>query len=295
MRWGEAQALLHIEAAPRPFPKELSDYDLARFRQGATITPKILTLVASINASSGDPNKLTVTTQKSAKSPWNRIEPLTGVFPRSWIRKTLKSQRLQPFCIYPSMDKTIIPINSRGTDLTVYPGSICDSWRELDKTYKDHMGLGRSTPKSLIGRLNFNNGLSYQLRIEAEGKVQVVYPTSADVMRAARMAPGDAIIDSSVYWFIADSPREAAYLVGVLNAPALTEAFAESRTSGRTYHKNPWRAVPIPVFDPSEDTHRRIADLALRAEELTHEFLTNAKNGGGGPARLPFQGGSGIC
>ena len=289
MLWEEAQVLLRFEAAPEPFPKESSGYDLSRFRQGATITPKVLTLVDTLTTSHYNPNLWTVKTQKSAKSPWREIGAMTGDFPKSWIKNTLKSQGLLPFAIHPSMDKTIIPVNSRGTDLLEDPVSVSESWREFDETYREQMGLGASTPKSLVDRINYNSGLSYQLEFGATGKVQVVYPTSADVMRAARMATGNAVIDSSVYWFIADSPSEAAYLVGVLNAPVLTDAFAESRTSGRAIHKNPWRAVPVPVFDPNQELHRRIADVSVRAEEMSQEFLTSAENRGGAKSGSHFK------
>ena len=56
-------------------------------------------------------------------------------------------------------------------------------------------------------------------------------------MRAARMQEGNAVMDSKVYRRPTDSVTEARYLVAVLNAPALEEAFRVCRTSGRDFHK----------------------------------------------------------
>ena len=85
-------------------------------------------------------------------------------------------------------------------------------------------------------------------------------------MRAAHIPEGMAVMDSKLYWRTTHSVTEARYLVAVLNAPALEEAFRACRTSGRDFHKNPWRAVPIPAWDPGNRVHRQLAALASRAE-----------------------------
>ena len=87
-------------------------------------------------------------------------------------------------------------------------------------------------------------------------------------MRAAHLPEGMAVLDSKIYWRNTGSVSEARYLVAVLNAPVLEEAFRASRTSGRDFHKNPWRAVPIPAWDAGNRAHRKLAALALRAERM---------------------------
>ena len=94
----------------------------------------------------------------------------------------------------------------------------------------------------------------------------MVYLASGDVMRAALVGAGTAVMDSGVYWRAVSSAAEARYLVAVLNAPALGEAFRVSRTSGRHFHKGPWRAVPVPAWDAENEAHAGLAALALRAE-----------------------------
>ena len=93
-------------------------------------------------------------------------------------------------------------------------------------------------------------------------------------MRAARIIPGLAIIGHSLHYYPAITEAEAAYLVGVLNAPALNPAFVASRTSGRHFVNNPWRAVPIPRYNHNDSLHREIARLARRAEKIANQWCS---------------------
>ena len=73
---------------------------------------------------------------------------------------------------------------------------------------------------------------------------------------------------------------EAAYLVGILNASALTEAFEEARTSGRHFQKSLWPKVPIPKFNKDRLLHRSITEVTRRAETLASTVLSVQEYGG---------------
>ena len=96
----------------------------------------------------------------------------------------------------------------------------------------------------------------------------VLYPASADIMRAARTRAGVAAVDSTLYWIAVQSEDEAGYLVALLNASCLRRAFAECKESGRHFHLHPWRKVPIPRFDKKVRSHRRLAELCGAAEKI---------------------------
>jgi hypothetical protein len=72
-----------------------------------------------------------------------------------------------------------------------------------------------------------------------------------------------------LYWAAAASADEALYLTGVLNAPSVTQMLNPIQSRGehnpRDFHKVVWR-LPIPIFDPKSELHRRLVDLALKAE-----------------------------
>ena len=74
-------------------------------------------------------------------------------------------------------------------------------------------------------------------------------------MRAARIPPGIAVLQDTIHFFQARTSDEAAFLVALLNAPCLTRAFVESRTSGRHFKNNPWRTIPIPRYDRANPLH----------------------------------------
>jgi hypothetical protein len=74
----------------------------------------------------------------------------------------------------------------------------------------------------------------------------------------------DIVIDQTVYWRLVASSGEAWYRVGLLNSDAITEAIRPFNPQGefgeRHLHTLPHRVLP--VFDPSNEDHRRIASLA---------------------------------
>ena len=261
----EALTLLRW-TAPRRFPKEPSDYAADTWRQGATVVPKVLTMTATVGAGTR-PDTRIATTVPSAQSPWNTVQPRTGEFPANWLTPLLTSKQLLPFGLAPAGSETvIIPCGENGELLSTEVARRTAFWTELDDLYRERKGLGGNTPQTLMNRMDYGSALSVQLPLGSRRIHLVVYPTSGDIMRAAHIPEGSAVMDSQVYWRATDSVTEARYLVAVLNAPALEEAFRACRTSGRHFHKNPWRAVPIPTWDAGNRAHRQLAALASRAE-----------------------------
>ena len=97
-------------------------------------------------------------------------------------------------------------------------------------------------------------------------------------MRAARMAMQDEVTNDTLYHWKAGSEDEAAYVVALLNAPALSQAFLDSRQSGRDFHMHPWRKVPIPQFDKDDNDHVELAGLTAEAEQLIEQWMSDEAN-----------------
>ena len=98
-------------------------------------------------------------------------------------------------------------------------------------------------------------------------------PTSGDIMRAARANPGEAVADSTLYWYQARTTKEAAYLTVLLNTSYLQHAYTNARESGRHFHLHPWRKVPIPRYDDTIPLHREIAALCTLAEKIAAQTV----------------------
>ena len=264
---------------PRRFPEEPSDYVADSWRQGATITPKVLTWVATEKAGT-KPNTRIVSTVPSTQPQWNKVRPRTGEIPAHWLATLLASKQLLPFCVALAGSETaVIPRDENGELLAMEIARQVPFWAELDDLYRENPGKGSRTPPTLLENINYHGKLSTQLPLRIRRTHLVIYPASGDVMRAAYVPNGMAVIDSGIYRRAMSTVAEARYLVAILNASTLEEAFRAARTSGRDFHRNPWRAIPIPSWDANNPIHKKLAALTLQAEKTvrTMGLPTNQK------------------
>ncbi len=262
-----ARGMFEFIEVPEPLPQAPSDYDVGRIKQGATVVPHVLTLIV---ARTKAPNRLgwtRIETQVSRHHPWNGISSQKGEIPAAWVRPVHTSPDLLPYMAIRKPPHAIVPVD-RDELMHFEPGRDCRFWRELDEIYDAHRGRGRGTPETLIDRIDYGSALSAQPFTAQRGRRMVLYPSSGDIMRAARSRGGVAVVDATLYWFAARSEAEAGYLVALLNANCLRRAFFECKDSGRDFHLHPWRNVPIPLYDRRNQTHRRLAELCGAAERI---------------------------
>ena len=273
---------LTFKASPIAIAKGESDYlgskNKPLFRQGATITPKVLTVVSKFEKTNRRNERsqrlLRITTTRSQHKPWSTIEAQEGDVPELWVRELIISKDILPFSTSPDARlHALIPTNDSG-GLDRSASEVCDFWGLLERDYQENMGAGKSTPKNLIDRMDYGSVLSSQLGLSGESRTMVVYPSSGDIMRACRLRPGEAIVDSTLYYFDTLSASEAAYLVALMNAPCLNDAFVQSRDSGRHFHQHPWRKVPIRRYDKNKPSHVALAELGTKAEKITTSWLS---------------------
>lgn len=277
----DASKLLTFDVSAHKLTKEKSDYVIDKnpvFRQGATIVPQVLLEVDKILNPVAKSKNVKIVTTRSEKGKWETIEPLVGDIPSHWLRILLKSRNLLPFKITSDLPRAIIPTDLKG-NLMPDPASVNSFWKELESIYREYSGKGRNTPKTLISQIDYAGKLSSQLlqsprRLKTEDRRVVLYPASSDIMRASRYdANSSSIVGSKLYRWTADSTEEAAYLVGILNAPSLSEAFKELRTSGRDFHLSPWRNIPIRKFSANNSVHRKISNVCVQAEHHLDELF----------------------
>ena len=282
MTWEEASPRLMFTVAPKKAVHKESDYARGKkgapFRQGATLVPKILLVLDRVEEATGKPGHVHVVTAPSNKHPWDKIQPQRGTIPAEWTRTVLTSNDVVPFAVLPNPTRAILPINPKGV-LEELPGEMNDFWAKMDELYKEHMAGGVNTPKTLLEQLDYRKKLRRQLPLSKEhGRSVVLYPTSADIMRAVRADDATTIVSHSLFHWNAPSEDEAAYLVAVLNAPSLTQTFVDCRPSGRHFNLYPWRRVPIPLYDGRKPEHKELAELAKKAETEVENWLSEPDN-----------------
>ena len=271
----QARDLLVFENPPAPLPREASAYVDGRlrtpFRQGASVSPRVLVVVSEV-AEGPRLDEKTVTTIPSKKEPWTELEPQTGIVPGHWVRELLTSNQVFVFTILPELLQAIIPTDAQGR-LEEAPETLSPFWQTLNAAYDELRGHGRNTPETLIAQIDHNGKLSAQLTRAGGRRTLVLYPKSGDIMRGARTQAGPITVDDTLYYFNATSVGEAGFLTALFNAPSLARAFQESRMSGRDFHQHPWRAIPIPRYDSNDPVHRDLARLCNRAERAAGNWL----------------------
>lgn len=252
------------------------------FRQGATVTPKVLAVVEQFDRLASE--RVHVVTARSQQQPWRQLDPQQGEFPSHWLRSLLVSKAVLPFSTFAGRPQyAIVPTDEKG-NLSNQAASTSRSWQDFDLVYREYKGEGTHTPRSLIAQIDYGSKLSSQLTVSGKTRNMVVYPSSGDIMRACRVCPDNYLIDATLYYFVCKSVAEATYLIAILNAPCLVRAFARSRDSGRDFHLHPWRRVPIEKFDKTNANHTMLGKLAVNAERVVTQWL-NERHESVGPGQ----------
>ena len=201
------------------------------------------------------------------KPPWKDLPALQGSIEQEFIRPVHLGATLLPFrLLEPWLG--VIPWDGttllEGIDprIDLYPG-LADWWTRAESVWDDNKGESHLT---LLERIDYRRGLSLQFPTPRH---RVLYTGSGQYLAAARLDDSRAVIDTKLYWATASSLAEARYLAAILNSPALTRLVAPMQSRGehnpRDFHKVVWR-LPIALFEPDNDQHRRLADLAAQAE-----------------------------
>ena len=248
----------------------LDDTGKALVRNGATLFPHCLVRVARYNEISND--TIEITTEPSRHPPWASIGTRTGTIPKSWLLDAVYSQNLVPFTF--SMTKVVIPITTGGQidpkrDSVKY-------WKDADSIYRANCGLGGNTPANLLDRLNHHNGLVRQLERfqEHEDQLLVVVNNSGNHLRAVRV-PVSTVVDNSLFWLLVDSLEEAKFLLGILNAHCLSNAFRSTKSSDRHFATHFWYRIPIPRYNKNNERHRQLVSVVSQAEEISKLVLAD--------------------
>ena len=144
-------------------------------------------------------------------------------------------------------------------------------WALMEQLWIENRG--KSDDKSLTQNLNWLNKLTNQLDYLANPgnrSVRIAYTTSGRPT-AALIPDNEAILDTKLYQVSCRSPKEAYFLLAVINSTVLFQAVEQFMSRGlfggaRDLHKHLWK-LPIPEFDDKDQLHVKLSKLGLRAEK----------------------------
>lgn len=239
------------------------------WRQGPTIVPDcLLKIEEKIDRVGGAKTECRMA--KSTHKPWSEIEQLELEVPKDWIQKIVGPQAIHPFYISENILEFMIPTDEDGL-IDENKALLEPCWKEADRIYKEYMGKGSSTPKSLWAQINYRRKLEKGFQNARAGKHTVVYNRSGSWLKSAY---GKALLaQTDVCWLGTDNEEEAKYLTAVLNANCLQEAFRQARESDRHFQFHIWRKIPIPIYDEEKLLHGEIAALYSEAKEVAVQCL----------------------
>lgn len=245
-----------------------------RFTQGATLLPLLAFVVGEKESSplGLSQGRKAVQSQRSVyeKKPWKDLPALSGVVESQFVRPLLAGDNVFPFCIGKPMF-AVIPCDNTTVftqdSIDLYPG-LQQWWAQASQVWEENRASERL---SLRERADFQSGLSKQLPVPP---LRVVYNKSGMHVCCAKLRNRRAVVAHGLYWASAASEDEANYICAVLNAPVTTELTRPFMSYGkdeRDIHKHVWE-LSVPLFDPNDRVHRRIAEIGAALEKLVAAF-----------------------
>ena len=116
-------------------------------------------------------------------------------------------------------------------------------------------------------RINYQNKLTNPDQLKLP---KIVYPMTGSTVKAA-IIRSNYLIDTKLYFTAIEKEEEAFYLLGILNAPCITEDLTYRGSTGaggsiRGVHKMPLE-LKIPKFNEKNTLHKKILDQAKEMEK----------------------------
>ncbi|MEW6142573.1 MAG: N-6 DNA methylase [Chloroflexota bacterium] len=273
-----AEADKYLTWQEAPWPSERRERFTAgyagRFRDGATVFPRVLFCVQPVEAGrlGTNPSAPLVESRRSRleKRPWKDVPTLRRNVEAEFLRTLYLGESIAPFrLLQPVM--AVVPWDEVSqhlldSDQAQRKGYIhLAGWlTEAEDLWMKH-GRGRRT---LTEQLDYYGQLTAQF---PTASLRVVYSKAGTLPAAAFITSAGDIIDHELYWAPVASKDEGYYLLGVLNsetARRLAEHLQARGQWGARHFDKVMLSLPIPIFDPSNSLHKEMVRCAARAEKV---------------------------
>ncbi|OLS13810.1 MAG: putative endonuclease [Promethearchaeota archaeon CR_4] len=261
-------------------PRGHSPY-LGKFYQGASLVPRSLIFVIPQQANNGIVT-ITPDTRTQCKPPWDFHPFDSRQVEQDYIFQVAKSTEIVPFSLV-STKMAFLPIDSMNFPKESNTNFVITSMKPLARfhfeylnaLYRERQKRGASVT-DLWARLNYNHGLA-TFRQNLGRKV--VFRGIGGYTQAA-IVGREVIVDTSCYFYAAESEGEAYYLLAILNSLAVSQDLRKRGSTGasgslRNLHKKPLE-YDIPIYDSERQTHAKLAmfgqEMELKVRTLIHEW-----------------------
>jgi hypothetical protein len=241
-----------------------------RFRQGASVVPRVFFLVEEqppgpLGLKFGT---VAVRSTRSAyeKYPWKDLDALEGILESEFVYPIYLGEHILPYTALPPA-KAVLPLlqgnllDEKNPRLELFPG-LAKWWHQAGELWQKNRSSERL---SLAEQLNYHGKLTAQYPVQP---IRIVYSKSGMHLTAARIEGRRQVIDHTLYWATAASSEEASFLCAILNSSEITRRVRPLMSYGkdeRHIDKHIW-SLPIPQFDPRNAVHARLVILATEIE-----------------------------
>ncbi|MEO5772841.1 MAG: N-6 DNA methylase [Sphingomicrobium sp.] len=256
-----------------------------KFRQGATLVPRMLCLVERkpMGRLGADPAAPVVFSRRSAleKRPWKDVEGVESQVEATFLRTVLLGESVLPYRLAETFEG-VIPVTGDGVVLSAKLAAgekrnhekLAGWMSKAEAIWNRHSATGKM---DLIDRWNFQRGLTNQMPI---APIRILYAASGTLPAAMVLRDDHAVIEHKLYWAAAAGENEAQYLSVVLNsetARGRAEGYqSRGQFGARDFDKVIFN-LPIPVFSEKEALHGDLAEAGARAEQVA--LLVELKEG----------------
>jgi type I restriction-modification system DNA methylase subunit len=292
-------------ATEKPKGEEKESFYKKYFSQGATIVPRSFWFVEVKESPLGlDPNFPLLETSKRIKpgpvDTYRNIK-IEGNVESKFLYYTLLGDDLLPFG-YRDLRLVVLPIEPSGNGYRLLSADEARrrgfvhlaNWLEkVEKEWEKRRGA-KAKNTSAIEWLDYRHKLTSQ---NPQARYLVLYPNFQRVMLSTvirrdeiefeineqKLKINNFIAESALYYFETEDEMEGYYLCTCLNSSTVDKKIQNFRRRQQktrpNIHKKIFDIVNIPQFDPSNDIHRRLAELGKLCSQKVAEWL---KSGGQG-------------
>jgi hypothetical protein len=265
-----------------------------RFREGATLVPREFWFVQIPRSWLGiNPKEPPIDTYAPSQRGKYKLANNKGQVEARFLYTTLLGEDVFSFG-YRMPRIVALPIQPSGskyelwdTDQLRVRGFLkMYKWMQyLESEWERQRGV-KAEKLTLCERLNYSRGLTAQ---NPQARYLVLYPDIQRISCALVIEPQQVVqgviqrekgvpingfvVDSVLYYCETNDAGEAYYLAAVLNAPEIDRRLGGLRQRQQKSHphvaKKIFDVAPIPLYDSSDATHRRLAELG---EACTHRI-----------------------
>lgn len=244
-----------------------------RFRNGATLFPRLLCLVErqTLGRLGGDPTAPLVISRRSSqeKAPWKSLPSITHRVESAFLRPVLLGESILPYRVLKPVEG-VLPITPAGELLDSRAATrdglrgLAGWMRQAESYWESH----KRSKMSLIEMFDYYGQLKAQFPV---AQSRIVFSKAGMWPAAVTLRHDEAVIENTLYWYAAHTDDEASYLASILNSEAVRSRIAGRQARGQwgaRHFDKVMFTLPIPLFEAKIPLHTELVAAAAEAESV---------------------------